>query len=482
MPNILDNPEAEQSVLGALLIRPDGVGQVADVLTPSDFYREAHGLIFRAIQELHEKGEPVDLVTVTQSLKNKGQLEKTGGAVFLAGLSEQVGFATNVLYYADVVKSCSQKRQLKLKLQTLLTQIEKPDTSIDSLFDLADSQLQELITGSNNGNRANYCAISANDLLSQELYAPPDIIGAGIMPQGSGVFLTGDSGIGKSLLTLELAVKLSEGVDLWGLPVKRPIKVLIVQAENPDHSMQFRLKRIISGLSLAQAPRLFLTPSDLRLNLSQPKNRNTLKDLISRTEAELVILDPLISYHATPENDNSQMRSFLDSLTDISRSSGAAWLLVHHHGRPQDGESRFRGASAIKDWADSFLTLAHKTSRDRTLLELTFAKIRHGAGRAPLILERDSNFLHFPTEEDGIAPPSLVITALQQLGGQCTGQALLVDKIMAMTGCKRSTAYQAIKNAALGKGIDETEHGGKKIYFVQKGFGQKVFHNSDGHE
>jgi replicative DNA helicase len=476
--NILDNPEVEQSVLGALLVRPEMVHQVAEILTPQDYYRQAHGLIFRAMLELHGQGEPVDLVTVTQKLKAKGQLEKTGGPVFLAGLSEQVGFASNALSYAKTVKDLALKRQLKSKLQNLITETEKPDSTVDFLFDLTDSQLQDLIAGRNNGNQSTHYFISANDLITRELSPPPEIIGEGIMPQGSGVFLTGDSGIGKSLLTLELAVKLSRGVELWGLPVKRAVKVLIVQAENPDHSMQFRLKRIMSGLSISQAPRLFFTPSDLRLNLSQPKDRNILIDLISRTEAELVILDPLISYHATPENDNSQMRSFLDSLTDISRSSRAAWLLVHHHGRPQDGESRYRGASAIKDWADSFLTLTHKTSRERTLLELAFVKIRHGAGRPPLILERDQNFIHFPSQEDGLCPPSLVMTALERLGKQCAGITPLVREIMNMTACSERTAYNGI-NAAIGRGVTVHEQGRKKVYSLQRAVAVLDFANHD---
>ena len=94
------NPEAEQSVLGAILVRPEVLDRVADVIGPADFYREAHGRIYQAMLDLYGRGEPVDLVTVTALLKERGQLEGVGGPVFLAGLSEQVGFATNADYYA----------------------------------------------------------------------------------------------------------------------------------------------------------------------------------------------------------------------------------------------------------------------------------------------------------------------------------------------------------------------------------------------
>ena len=87
--------EAEQSVLGAILVRPSTLDAVADLLTPGDFYREAHGRIFQAMLDLYGKNEPVDLVTVCALLRNRKQIEGVGGDVFLAGLSEQVGFATN---------------------------------------------------------------------------------------------------------------------------------------------------------------------------------------------------------------------------------------------------------------------------------------------------------------------------------------------------------------------------------------------------
>lgn len=104
------NPEAEQSVLGAIMVRPEVLNQVPAKIEPADFYQEAHGRIFRAMLDLSGHGDPVDLVTVTALLRERGQLEGVGGPSFLAALSEQVGFAVNAAYYADLVKkatSCS---------------------------------------------------------------------------------------------------------------------------------------------------------------------------------------------------------------------------------------------------------------------------------------------------------------------------------------------------------------------------------------
>ena len=104
--------EAEQSVLGSILVRPEGLDQVSSLITPDDFYREANGRVFQAMRDLSEQGKPVDLVTVNQMLKDREQLEGVGGPMYLAGLSEAVGFATNVLYYAGIIAQKARLRRL----------------------------------------------------------------------------------------------------------------------------------------------------------------------------------------------------------------------------------------------------------------------------------------------------------------------------------------------------------------------------------
>ena len=79
--------EAEQSVLGSMLIDRDAVIEVADFLRPEDFYRQAHGRIYAAMLELSERREPVDIVTVAEALERTGDLEAIGGRAYLGTLS-----------------------------------------------------------------------------------------------------------------------------------------------------------------------------------------------------------------------------------------------------------------------------------------------------------------------------------------------------------------------------------------------------------
>jgi replicative DNA helicase len=135
------NPEAEQSVLGAILVRPEAMDRIADVIVPEDFYREAHGRIYQAMLDLYGKGEPVDLVTVNSLLKERGQLEGVGGPVFLAGLSEQVGFATNAEYYANLVKDKAVLRRLLDCSQEIASGCLSPVENVAEFLDAAEHKV-----------------------------------------------------------------------------------------------------------------------------------------------------------------------------------------------------------------------------------------------------------------------------------------------------------------------------------------------------
>ncbi|MEO6351420.1 MAG: replicative DNA helicase, partial [Candidatus Limnocylindrales bacterium] len=104
--------EAEQSVLGALLIDRDAVVEVAEFLQPQDFYRNHHGTIFGAILELFERREPVDIVTVAETLERGGQLEPIGGSAYLTSLINMTPTAVNATHYARIVERKAVLRNL----------------------------------------------------------------------------------------------------------------------------------------------------------------------------------------------------------------------------------------------------------------------------------------------------------------------------------------------------------------------------------
>src|SRR5580765_2462820 len=105
------NIEAEQSVLGALLLDNEAIHEVIEILLPEDFYKEAHRKIYGSILELVNRNEPADLVTLTNELKAQSKLDSLGGATYLAQLVEAVPTSANVMHYAKIVKDKAMQRE-----------------------------------------------------------------------------------------------------------------------------------------------------------------------------------------------------------------------------------------------------------------------------------------------------------------------------------------------------------------------------------
>lgn len=106
------NLEAEQAVLGAMLIEKEAIARVTELLKGGDFYREAHRLIFEAMLDLYNRNEAVDMITVIELLKREDNLEKVGGIAYVTSLANSVPTAANVHYHAKIVEEKALLRQL----------------------------------------------------------------------------------------------------------------------------------------------------------------------------------------------------------------------------------------------------------------------------------------------------------------------------------------------------------------------------------
>ncbi len=106
------NNDAELATLGATLLDPEALGRVLTYLRADDFYKTAHQQIFSAILSLSDRGEEIDLITLTHELKARGELERVGGAGYVSGLTSVVPTSANVEYYARIVREHSARRKL----------------------------------------------------------------------------------------------------------------------------------------------------------------------------------------------------------------------------------------------------------------------------------------------------------------------------------------------------------------------------------
>lgn len=135
------NIEAEQSVLGSLLLDKDAIVKIAEVLAPEHFYREQHGEIYRAILTLYEKRQPADLVTVSDMLKKAGTLELAGGTSYLTSLVNSVPTSAHIQNYADIVKEAATKRSLITAAAKITEKAFEADVEVKDLLDSSEQSL-----------------------------------------------------------------------------------------------------------------------------------------------------------------------------------------------------------------------------------------------------------------------------------------------------------------------------------------------------
>lgn len=135
------NLEAEISVLGGLLIDKDAIIQVADIVNPDDFYKEAHSHIYEAMRDLYSKHDPIDILTITAKLEEKGKLELVGGRSYVASLANAVGTASNITYYANIIQRKSTLRKLIHASAKIAEFGYEEDEEIDDILDRAEQEL-----------------------------------------------------------------------------------------------------------------------------------------------------------------------------------------------------------------------------------------------------------------------------------------------------------------------------------------------------
>ena len=136
--------EAEESLLSGILIDNNTLIDVIDIISPEDFYRSAHQKIFSGIVELFSKNEPVDLVTLTNALKERGHLEEIGGATYLATLVDTVPLAVNAKHYAKIVHDKASLRSLIEKANKIAKECFEDRGNVDEIIDFAESSIFEI--------------------------------------------------------------------------------------------------------------------------------------------------------------------------------------------------------------------------------------------------------------------------------------------------------------------------------------------------
>ncbi len=135
------NIEAERSVLGALMLDKDAIIKVANLIRLGDFYRNNHNLIYEAMIELYEQHEPIDVLSLSNRLEEKKQLDKIGGSSYLIDLVNSVPSSSNIIHYAKVVQKKSILRKLIITANEIMELGYKEEEDVEKVLDEAEQKL-----------------------------------------------------------------------------------------------------------------------------------------------------------------------------------------------------------------------------------------------------------------------------------------------------------------------------------------------------
>jgi len=156
--------DLEEAVLGALMLEKEAVNTAIDILQPKSFYKDAHQKIFACIQDLFQRSEPIDILTVTQELKQRGELDVIGGAYFITQLTNRVASAANIEFHARVIAQKYIQRELIRISSNIITDAYDETTDVFTLLDKAETSLFSVAEGN---IRKNYDSMS--DLIREAI-------------------------------------------------------------------------------------------------------------------------------------------------------------------------------------------------------------------------------------------------------------------------------------------------------------------------
>ncbi len=242
--------EAEQSLLGGLLLDNSAWDRIADIVTESDFYRDDHRRIFRHIARLIERARPADVVTVYESIEKSNEVEQAGGLAYLGEIANNTPSAANIRRYAEIVRERAVLRRLVTVGDEIAASALNPaGRDAKTLLDQAEAKVFEIAEA---GARSNQGFVAIQPLLGQvvdriqELYEqenPSEVTGvptgfadldkmtSGLQP-GDMIVVAGRPSMGKTAFALNIAEHV--GVDL-GLPVA----IFSLEMSGPQLAMRF---------------------------------------------------------------------------------------------------------------------------------------------------------------------------------------------------------------------------------------------------
>jgi replicative DNA helicase len=404
--------EAEESVLGSVLIDREAITDVAEFLKPEHFYREAYGLVYEAMLMLYQEREPIDVVTVSEQLKKSQSLKKIGGRAFLADLVEKVPTAAHTEHYGRLVKDYYIKRML-IRMAGDITNLAFDESKIvrdvvesaeRTIFGLSQQHMRQVFIPIKDALAESFDRLDELHRSAGGLRGVPtgfkdlDDTLAGMQPSNL-LILAARPGMGKTAFALNIAQavsvehKLAVGIFSLEMSKEELVDRLLVSQADIDawklktgrlDEQEFTQLSDAMGV-LADAP-IYIDDTP---GLSVMEMRTKARRLMAERGVKLLIVDYLQLVHGRGlENRVQEVGEISQGLKNIARELKIPVLAlsqlsraVESRGSKQPQLSDLRESGSIEQDADAVMFIYREDDEDLSNIKLSLAKHRNGALR-----------------------------------------------------------------------------------------------------
>ena len=361
------NLEAERSVLGAILVHNDAFNTAVQVIESADFYRDAHRRVFEKMIALNERAQAIDFVTLKEELSRSGELDQVGGPAYIASLADGVPRATNVEYYARIVKEKSTLRALISAAGKILTNAYEADQESDLILDEAESAIFAVAD-----DRMKAGFVSMRDLVKESYPkiekafeqkrlitgVPTGFVDLDEMTRGLQggdlIIIAARPSMGKTSLVLNIAQYVAAQPDLtvgfFSLEMSKEslfIRLLTSEAQIDSHRLMSGAVghkdygRISHALESLSGMRLFI---DDTANIGVLEMRAKSRRLQSEHGLSLIIIDyiQLMSGRGRFENRTLELASISRSLKGLAKELSVPIIILSQLSRAPESRSDHR--------------------------------------------------------------------------------------------------------------------------------------------
>lgn len=346
------NLDAEKGVLGGMLLSRDAIGEVTHILTGSEFYRPAHEVIYRAILDVHGRGqEQADPLTVTEELRRTGDLTRAGGLQYLHECVGAAPSAANAGYYAQLVLDTAT---LRGGIETATRAIQAFQQGQGTPAELVERAVEEMRAVRDQGLAASDEPTLTLGEFLEEADDEPEWVIPGVLARWDRLMVTAPEGGGKSLFIRQMLARTAAGLHPWKKARIAPKRVLLVDVENSRSQVRPWLRRMhraaceeLGGAADDLLSGFHVEVIEGGLDLNQAGDRARLLRLVERNEPDIVGIGPLYKLAGGNPNDEETARLLMSALEAVRVASNGAALLIEAHAPHRTAGDRRRDLRPI---------------------------------------------------------------------------------------------------------------------------------------